>query len=129
MPSSSTFSDAPDFAFTPDGREIVYTATPVPVDEEAWRTNHDLYAVAITGAPPRQLTTNPAADGAPRFSPDGKSLVYRAQTRPGFEADRWQLMLMDRDTKTPAVTYRFVRRARGLSRLVARQQADLFPER
>ncbi|MBP1678095.1 MAG: ptpA 3 [Bacteroidetes bacterium] len=99
VPSSSTFSDAPDFAFTPDGREIVYTATPVPAEEEAWRTNHDLYAVAVTGGPPRQLTANPAADGAPRFSPDGRHLVYRAQSRPGFEADRWQLMLMDRDMK------------------------------
>ncbi len=101
VPSSSTFSDPPDFAFTPDGRDIVYTATPVPVEEEAWRTNHDLYAVAIAGGATRQLTTNAAADGAPRFSPDGKHFVYRAQARPGCEADRWQLMLMDRDMKSP----------------------------
>ena len=100
VPASTTFSDAPDFAFTPDGREIVYTATPLPVEEEAWRTNHDLYSVALAGGVPRQLTTNPAADGAPRFSPDGRYLAYRAQARPGYEADRWQLMLMDRDRKT-----------------------------
>ena len=40
---------------------------------------------------------NPAADGSPKFSPDGKWLAYRAQRRPGFEADRWQLYLVSTD--------------------------------
>jgi dipeptidyl aminopeptidase/acylaminoacyl peptidase len=40
---------------------------------------------------------NPAADGAPSFSHDGKRLAYRAQKRAGFEADRWQLMVVDCD--------------------------------
>ena len=37
----------------------------------------------------RQITTNPAADGYPRYSPDGKYIAYRAQAKPDFEADRW----------------------------------------
>src|SRR5262249_46939539 len=32
--------------------------------------------------------------GAPRFSPDGKKLAYRAQRRTGFEADKWELMIV-----------------------------------
>jgi len=96
VPSSSTFSAGTDFAFSPDGKEITYTATPIPVTQEAWSTNHDLYTVPVTGGPARQLTTNPAADGYPRYSPDGKYIAYRAQTRAGFEADRWQMMLLDR---------------------------------
>src|SRR5262249_32814871 len=37
---------------------------------------------------------NAAADGAPSFSPDGRWLAYRAQRRPGFEADKWELMVV-----------------------------------
>lgn len=97
-PTSSTFSAGADFAFSPDGTEIAYTATPYPTRTEAWNINHDIYVVPITGGTPRQLTTNPAADGAPRYSPDGRYIAYRAQSRPGFEADRWQLMLCERRT-------------------------------
>ena len=100
VPSSSTFSAGIDVAFSPDGKEIAYTATPVPAREEAWNTNHDIFIVPLAGGPARQFTTNPAADGYPRYSPDGKYIVYRAQERPGFEADRWQLMLYDRTTST-----------------------------
>jgi len=32
------------------------------------------------------------------FSPDGKLLAYRAQNRAGFEADRWQLMIVECDS-------------------------------
>jgi dipeptidyl aminopeptidase/acylaminoacyl peptidase len=98
VPSSSTFSAGTDFAFSPDGKEIAYTATPLPIREEAWNTNHDIYTIALAGGTPRQITTNPAADGYPRYSPDGKYIAYRAQERPGFEGDRWQLMVFDRKT-------------------------------
>lgn len=98
IPTSSTFSAGDDFAFSPDGRKLAYTATPSPAREEAWRTNHDIYEVDVDTGERRLLTTNPAADAFPRYSPDGKWIAYRAQSRPGFEADRWQLMLYDRAT-------------------------------
>jgi dipeptidyl aminopeptidase/acylaminoacyl peptidase len=96
VPTSSTFEAGDEFAFSPDGSELVYTATPTPTREEAWSTNHDLWAVNLKTGARRQLTKNPAADGCPRFSPDGKFIAYRAQSRAGFEADRWQLMRLDR---------------------------------
>jgi dipeptidyl aminopeptidase/acylaminoacyl peptidase len=95
VPTSETFSGGIDFCFSPDGREIAYTATPLPSREEAWSTNHDIYTVPVHGGVPKQITTNPAADGFPRYSPDGKYIAYRAQRRSGFEADRWELMLYD----------------------------------
>ncbi|MEW6155863.1 MAG: S9 family peptidase [Verrucomicrobiota bacterium] len=98
IPTSSTFSAGDDFDFSPDGKKLAYTATPVPTREEAWRTNHDLYEVDLESGERNQITTNPAADTFPRYSPDGRFLAYRAQLRPGFEADRWQLMLLDRST-------------------------------
>lgn len=96
VPTSSTFAAGDEFAFSPDGRELAYTATPTPAREEAWSTNHDLWAVDLASGKRRPLTTNPAADGCPRFSPDGRWLAYRAQRRAGFEADRWELWVMDR---------------------------------
>jgi dipeptidyl aminopeptidase/acylaminoacyl peptidase len=99
-PTSSTFSVGDDFTFTPDSKALVYTAG--PEENEAWNTNFDLCRVPIGGGRVKCLTTaNKAADGAPRFSPDGKLLAYRAQARPGYEADRWQLMVMDADGGTP----------------------------
>ena len=98
VPSSSTFAAGNEFAFSPDGAEITYTATPVPTHTEAWTTNHDMYTVPVGGGTPRQLTVNPAADGCPRYSPDQRWIAYRAQKRPGYEADRWQLMLYDRQS-------------------------------
>jgi dipeptidyl aminopeptidase/acylaminoacyl peptidase len=97
-PTSTTFSVGDDFTFSPDGTHLVFTA--VPARDEAWSTNYDLCRVAINNTSTEWETLtkdNPAADGAPKFSPDGTRLAYRAQKRPGFEADRWELMVVDAD--------------------------------
>lgn len=101
VPTSSTFSAGDDFAFSPDGQELAYTATPTPAREEAWSTNHDIWIVDLKSGQRRVLTTNPAADAYPRYSPDGRLIAYRAQIRAGFEADRWQLMVVDRKGGVP----------------------------
>lgn len=98
VPTSDTFSEGDDFAFSPDGRELAYTAAPLPTRTDAWSTNHDVWTVDLATGARRAVTDNPAADGFPRYSPDGRWLAYRAQATPGFEADRWQLMLLDRRT-------------------------------
>lgn len=91
-PTSTTFSVGDDFTFSPDSRHLVFTA--VPEKDEAWNTNHDIYRVPVSGGAWENLTTdNPAADSAPRYSPDGKWLAYRVQRRAGFEADRWELVV------------------------------------
>src|SRR5207248_9914138 len=109
-----------NFTFSPDGKYLVFTA--VPAKNEAWSTNYDICRVPITGqvSGGRKPTDwecltkdNKAADSGPVFSPDGKKLAYRAQKRVGFEADRWQLMLVDTDadsvfkTKPRSVTAEF----------------------
>ena len=92
-PTSGTFAMGDDLTFTPDSGAVVYAAP--PAEDEAWSTNYDLWRVPIDGGKPTNLTAdNEAADSGPRFSPDGKWLAYRAQQRAGFEADRWQLMVM-----------------------------------
>jgi dipeptidyl aminopeptidase/acylaminoacyl peptidase len=83
-------------AFSPDGRTLCFTAVTDRV--EATSTNGDLFEVSITGGEPKRLTTNPGFDGAPAYSPDGLSILYRSQARAGYESDKWRLMLYDRAT-------------------------------
>lgn len=92
---SKPFGGSEEYALSPDGRRLVFTAR-VEGKKEAWSTNHDLWEVPTDGsAAPVRLTTNPAWDTQPAFSPDGKTLAYVAMTRPGYEADRFDLMLRD----------------------------------
>ena len=103
-----------DYAFSPDGQEICYTSNHDKV--EAPSTNNDLWIVPVnngaTGVSPVQTGSvqansgkaknitadNPASDSTPLYSPDGKYIAYRAQQRPGYESDRFRLMLYDRKT-------------------------------
>ncbi|MGA7575443.1 MAG: S9 family peptidase [Terriglobales bacterium] len=86
-----------DYAFSPDGQEICYTSNHDKV--EATSTNNDLWIVPVTGGPAKNITAdNPASDSTPLYSPDGKYIAYRAQQRPGYESDRFRLMLYDRKT-------------------------------
>jgi dipeptidyl aminopeptidase/acylaminoacyl peptidase len=99
-PTSTTFSVGDDFTFSPDGEYLIFTA--VPAKDEAWSTNYDLCRVPVKD-PGKAVEwetlskANPAADGCPRFSPDGKKLAFRAQKKSGYEADRWELYIVDCD--------------------------------
>jgi dipeptidyl aminopeptidase/acylaminoacyl peptidase len=92
---SKPMGGAEEYAISPDGRMVVFAARDVG-REEAWSTNLDLFSAPIDGsAAPKKLTTNPATDTQPRFSPDGKSLAYLAMSRAGFEADRYKIVVRD----------------------------------
>jgi dipeptidyl aminopeptidase/acylaminoacyl peptidase len=86
-----------DYAFSPDGQEICYASN--HDKNPAASTNNDLWIVAVTGGPAKNITAdNPASDSTPLYSPDGRYIAYRAQQRPGYESDRFRLMLYDRKT-------------------------------
>ena len=93
---SKPFGDKEEYRFSPDGKTIVFSVR-IAGKTEAWSTNFDLYSVpAAGGAAPRDLTPdNPAWDTKATYSPDGRTIAYLAMARPGFEADRYQIMLMD----------------------------------
>jgi dipeptidyl aminopeptidase/acylaminoacyl peptidase len=118
-----------DYAFSPDGKEICYASN--HDKSPAASTNNDLWIVPLnvgadaSSAPPgeagraagsaaedwtktvlahtKNITAdNPASDTSPLYSPDGRYIAYRAQQRPGYESDRFRLMLYDRKTGTTA---------------------------
>src|SRR4051812_8792913 len=92
-------------AFSPDGREIAFASNREGGDREAWTTNHDIWIVPAAGGTVKKVTTNPASDLQPVFSPDGRTLFVRAQRRPGFESDRWYLDAYDRSTGTKRTVF------------------------
>ncbi|MES2015610.1 MAG: S9 family peptidase [Pseudomonadota bacterium] len=92
---SKPFGDRDEYRFSPDGKTIVFSVR-VAGKTEAWSTNFDLYQVPAEGGALRNLTAdNKAWDSKPTYSPDGKTLAYLAMRKPGFEADRFQLVFMD----------------------------------
>src|SRR6185295_4411487 len=55
-------------------------------------------------AQPRNITSsNPAWDGSPKYSPDGKLIAYRMQKQPGYESDLFRLAIYERATGTSTV--------------------------
>jgi dipeptidyl aminopeptidase/acylaminoacyl peptidase len=91
-----SLSGGGDYAVSPDGKEVVYAAN---LDEnQATSTNWELYTVPIEGGEAKKISTSPGADAGPKYSPDGKWLAWRMQTRAGYESDRWRLAVMNRET-------------------------------
>ena len=86
-----------NYAFSPDSKELAFARN--TDKDEARSTNGDLFTVPVACGEPRRITgDNPANDLTPLYSPDSRYIAYRAQFKPGFEADRWRLMLYDRKT-------------------------------
>jgi len=88
-----------DYAFSPDGKEIIFVRNTDPELKLSLGTNNDLFTTSIEGGKIEQITQNKANDNSPHYSPDGRYLVYRAMKRPGFEADIYNLILYDWQTK------------------------------
>lgn len=97
IPSKPNGGDE-EFAFSPDGAAIVFSAR-IAGRTEPWSTNFDLYQSPVDHvAQPKNLTAaNQAWDTQPVFLKNG-DLAWLAMDRPGFEADRFHVML--RDAKT-----------------------------
>jgi len=89
------FGGDEDFAFSPDGKSLVFSAR-IAGRSEPWSTNFDLFQTPVDGsAAPANLTaSNPAWDAQPVFLANG-DLAWLAQERPGFESDRFHIVLRD----------------------------------
>ncbi|HEV8618346.1 MAG TPA: S9 family peptidase, partial [Candidatus Udaeobacter sp.] len=102
------------YAISPDGQEVAYTSNieseAGPAFIEATSTNNEIFVVPIAGGVPKKISNSPGADTTPLYSPDGKYLAWRSQSRAGFEADKWRLLAQDRQSgKTSDLTEKFDR--------------------
>ena len=92
---SKPFGGRDEFTFSPDSQSMVYTAR-VAGSREPWSTDFNLFVVPVAGGAPKVLTADNAAwDTHPVYSPDGKTLVWTAMQRAGYEADRFRIKAMD----------------------------------
>ena len=70
------FGGSEGYAFSPDGRELAYTAK----DQgraDAWSTDLNVYTVPVAGGVPVVITAaNRGADQNPVYSPDGRTILY-----------------------------------------------------
>jgi dipeptidyl aminopeptidase/acylaminoacyl peptidase len=92
------------YDFSPDGKELVFVSN--HDKQPASSTNNDLFVISLTDAksPYRNITaSNPAYDGSPKYSPDGKYIAYRMQKQPAYESDLFRLAVYDRTSRLSTV--------------------------
>ncbi len=78
-------------AVSPDGRQVAFTVTTVLEKEN--RRHSEIWVVPSDGsASPRRLTSSSVESSSPRWSPDGRLLVF-SSTRPGNTARSWALRM------------------------------------
>ena len=106
--------DASAYDISPDGLEVAFAAD---VDRSGIDRNFDIILLPTCGCkPPRNITAaNKAGDGAPIYSPDGRSLAFAQRRIPKFYADRARLMIYDRvNGATSSLTENWDRSVDGL---------------
>jgi len=97
-----------EYAWAPDSKEIAYVTNLDKVP--AASTNNDVFTLRLDepGAKAVKVSTSPGSDDEPEYSPDGKWLAFRSQARGGFESDKFDLLVLDRNTrKVRSLTEKF----------------------
>ncbi len=82
------------YDISPDGLEVAFSSN---VDTTGTDPNFDVFVVPAAGGEARNLTAaNRASDGSPRYSPNGRWLLYAEQRVERFFSDRRRPILVDR---------------------------------
>lgn len=92
------------YDFSPDGSEFVFVSNHDKTPASS--TNNDLWLMSPTDpkATARNITAaNPAYDGSPKYSRDGRFIAYRLQKQAAYESDLFRLALYDRAAGTTSV--------------------------
>ncbi len=95
------FGGTEQLAWSTDSRKLVYTSRKQNGTAEAVSTNSDLYLFDLVSGETTNITANNLGyDNDPSFSPHGKLLAWQSMARPGYEADKNRIMVMDMGTKS-----------------------------
>lgn len=90
------FGGAEDFIWSPDSAQLLYVTKPKSGREYSTSTNTDIFAYDLASGTTKNLTeSNKGYDVNPKFSPDGKSLLWQSMARDGYEADKNDVKIMD----------------------------------
>ena len=90
------FGGAEDFIWSTDSSQLLYVTKPLSGAEYAKSTNTDIFAYDLSSGITKNLTeSNKGYDMGPKFSPDGKTLLWMSMERDGYEADKNDIKIMD----------------------------------
>lgn len=90
------FGGAEDFVFSPDSSQLLYVTKPKSGKEYSTSTNTDIFAYDLASATTKNLTEGMMGyDVNPKFSPDGKWLLWQSMEHEGYEADKNDIVVMD----------------------------------
>ncbi|WP_326984466.1 S9 family peptidase [Chryseobacterium sp. MYb264] len=90
------FGGTEDFIWSPDSAQLLYVTKPKSGAAYSTSTNTDIFAYDLASGATKNLTeTNKGYDVNPKFSPDGKSLIWQSMARDGYEADKNDVKIMD----------------------------------
>lgn len=90
------FGGAEDFIWSPDSGQLLYVTKPLSGTEYAKSTNTDIFVYDLSSGMTKNLTeSNKGYDMGPKFSPDGKTLLWMSMERDGYEADKNDVKIMD----------------------------------
>ncbi|MGE6396482.1 alpha/beta fold hydrolase [Chryseobacterium scophthalmum] len=90
------FGGAEDFVFSPDSSKLLYVTKPKSGKEYSTSTNTDIFAYDLASATTKNLTEGMMGyDVNPKFSPDGKWLLWQSMEHEGYEADKNDIVVMD----------------------------------
>ena len=85
-----------DFIWSPDSSKLLYVCKKKSGKEYATSTNTDIYTFDLASGKTENITEGMMGyDVNPKFSPDGKSLLWQSMARDGFEADKNDVVVMD----------------------------------
>lgn len=73
-----------DPQISPDGEKIAFVVTENSLAQG--KSNAEIYLMDADGSRQRRITTNAATDKQPRWSPDGKSLLFLSTRKEGSQA-------------------------------------------
>jgi dipeptidyl aminopeptidase/acylaminoacyl peptidase len=101
MPGTTMYfslSGGAQYDISPDGTEIAVSANSTRPPYE--RMNYDIYLLSVdgTGSMINITEHNPADDSNPRYSPDGRYILYGKQRSTHFYADNVRIVRYDRGT-------------------------------
>jgi dipeptidyl aminopeptidase/acylaminoacyl peptidase len=92
--------------WSPDSTQIAFVRSQSGMQESSFidisdDRNTDIYIVPANGGTPVQLTSNPASDTNPQWSPDGRSIAYIANNEPKSWAAKNDVMITATKGDTP----------------------------
>ena len=90
------FGGKEDFLWSPDSSQLLFVMKPLEGIEYAKSTNTDIFSYSLSSGEIKNLTeTNKGYDTDPKFSPDGKHLLWFSMANDGYESDKKDIKIMN----------------------------------